>query len=316
MPIAAPAGPIVSVSQQNVLVNGQRSFLSGISLFDALGPAPPRDADLDALGGRGINTVRVWAHWHTPIYQPDGALTADGKSRLLALAGRLQARSLILELVVLRPGQLPGQPFAVFASEVARVNAVASIAEALEPFRNVVFDLYNEHDHPDGPISHAAARVLRDKVKAIDPTRLVTISSTEGHLISANGTIDEKGAANLREEAGAGSADVGVDIVAPHFPRTDNWAAATGARIGALRAALDRIGSHAPIYLNEERRADARVRIAPDAYATARAAAVAAGAAGWVFHTAAGFDLAKKAFLDALSPDERAGLPALERKKP
>src|SRR5262249_30200445 len=116
-----------------------------------------------------------------------------------------------------------------------------------------------------------------------------------------------KGAVNLREEVST----VAVDILAPHFPRTDAWAAATGARIGAVRAALDRIGSQVPIYLNEERRADRGVRIAPDAYARARTTAAASGAAGWVFHTAAGFELGKRAFLDALLPDERAGLHAL-----
>jgi hypothetical protein len=274
---------------------------------------PPRDADLDALGSWGVNTVRVWAHWHTAIYQSDGALTADGRARLIALAGRLQTRKLIFELVVLRPGQLPGQPFAVFASEAARTKAVETITEALVPFRNVLFDLYNEHDHPDGPISHAAARALRDRVKAIDPSRLVTISSTESHLVSPAGTIDEKGLRNLREEAGGGPGSVAVDIVAPHFPRSETWATATADRIRAVRAALDRIDSHLPIYLNEERRADKSVRIAPEAYARARASATAAGAAGWVFHTSAGFELSKTAFLDALSPDERAGLQALKR---
>jgi cellulase (glycosyl hydrolase family 5) len=282
-----------------------------VSLFDALGPVPPRDADLDALAGWGVNTVRVWAHWHTAIYQSDGALTADGRARLLALVGRLQARGLILELVLLRPGQLPGQPFAVLASEAARSKAVEAIADALRPFRNVLFDLYNEHDHPDGPISHAAARVLRDRVKAIDPSRLVTISSTEYHVVSQAGTIDEPGARNLREEVGTGAGSVAVDIVAPHFPRNDSWAATTGARVGAVRAALDRIGSHVPIYLNEERRADRGSRVAPEAYARARAGAATAGAAGWVFHTGAGFELSKTPFLDALSADERAGLQAL-----
>src|SRR5262249_7233494 len=193
------------------------TFLTGVSLFDALGSAPPRDADLDALGPWGVNTVRVWAHWHTPVYQSDGALTADGRLRLLALAGRLQSRSLILELVVLRPGQLPGQPFAVFASEAARLKAVEAITEALRPFRNVLFDLYNEHDHPDGPISHAAARALRDRVKAIDPSRLVTISSTESHVISAAGTIDENGDRNLPDEAGKGPRALAARHPAPQF---------------------------------------------------------------------------------------------------
>ena len=43
------------------------------------------------------------------------------------------------------------------------------------------------------------------------------------------------------------------------------------------------------------------------------AEARAAGAAGWLFHTSAGFELGKKPFLDALSPDERAGLQRLRQ---
>jgi hypothetical protein len=282
-----------------------------VSLFDALGTVPPTDRDLDALAGWGVNAVRVWAHWHTAIYQADGALSVDGRARLLALARRLQDRGLTFELVVLRPGQLPGQPFAVFASDAARTNAVEAVTAAMRPFRNVIFDLYNEHDHPDGPISHAAARLLRDRVKALDPQRIVTISSTEYHLVSAAGILDDKGIRNLKEEAGSGPASVRADIVAPHFPRTETWAAATGDRVGAIRAALDRIGARVPIYLNEERRANESAHLAPEAYVRARTGAATAGAAGWLFHTAAGFELAKRSFLDALTADERAGLQAL-----
>lgn len=309
----AASGPALSVSQQAVLLDGRPAFLTGVSLFDALGPVPPRDSDLDTLKQWGVNTVRVWAHWHEPIYQPDGTLTAGGRARLLTLARRLEARGLIFELVLLRPGQLPGQPFALFASEPARVKAVEAMTDALRPFRNVLFDLCNEHDHPDGPLSHAAARALRDKVKAIDGARVVTISSTESHLVSAKGEIDEDGARNLRGEVGRDADGVAVDILAPHFPRTDDWAAATGPRISAVRAALDRIGSRVPIYLNEERRADPPARIAPESYQRAFSAAKSAGAAGWVFHTAAGFELSRKTFLEALSADERAGLQALRQ---
>jgi hypothetical protein len=309
MALTAPvADRALTVANQAIVVDGTRTFLTGVSLFDALGATAPRDRDLDALRDWGVNTVRVWAHWHSAIYAADGSLTTDGRSRLLALARRLQARRLILELVVLRPGQLPGQPFALFASEAARTKAVEAVTDALRPFRNVLFDLYNEHDHPDGPISHAAARALRDRVKAIDPARLVTLSSTEYHLVSAGGASDAAQQRNLREEAGSGRDSVGVDVLAPHFPRTERWADATADRIGAIRRALDRIGAPVPIYLNEERRADGKVRIAPDVYARARAGAIAAGATGWVFHTGAGFDLTKTAFLDALSADERAAL--------
>jgi hypothetical protein len=171
-----------------------------------------------------------------------------------------------------------------------------------------VFDLYNEHDHSDGPISHAGARVLRDAVKAIDPARLVTISSAGGHLINAAGVVGKDEERNLREEAGAGPDAVGVDIVAPHFQRSDDWARATGKRIGALRTVLDRTGRRLPIYLNEERRTEPRVALDPAAYRGAFAEARQAGAAGWVFHTAAGFSLRQRPFLEALAPNERAAL--------
>ena len=305
------AGHTLAVAGQRIVIDGRDTFLTGISLFDALGTVPVRDRDLDALAGWGVNTVRVWAHWHTPIYQPDGALSADGRARLLALARRLEERGLTFELVVLRPGQLPGQPFTAFASDAARTKAMEEVTTAMRPFRNVLFDLCNEHDHPDGPMTHAAVRLLRDRVKAIDPQRIVTISSTEYHLVSADGALDDARVRNLREEVGGDAASVRADLVSPHFPRTDAWAAATGERVGAIRRALDQLGARVPVYLDEERRADGAVRLPADAYARAQAGAASAGAAGWLFHTAAGFELAKTPFLDALLPEERAGLRAL-----
>jgi hypothetical protein len=304
--------PSLSVAAKAFQLDGRPQFVVGVSLFDALGSTAPRDQDLDALKAWGVNLVRVWAHWHEPIYRPDGSLSDVGRTRLVQLAKRLESRGLIFELVLLRPGQLPGQPFALFTSETVRVNAVGSITVALREFRNVLFDLYNEHDHPDGPISHREARVLRDKVKAIDPARLVTISSTEHHFVSAKGEVEEAGAVSLREEAGTGTDAVGVDLVAAHLPRTNDWAVATAGRIRALRAVLDGAGRPLPIYLNEERRADGRTSLGAENYARAIAQARSAGAAGWLFHTAAGFELGKKSFLDALTPDERAGLQRLK----
>jgi Cellulase (glycosyl hydrolase family 5) len=309
--VAAAPRTALTVDAKAFQLDGHPQFVVGVSLFDALGPAAPRDQDLDALKSWGINLVRVWAHWHEPIYLPNGTLSEPGRTRLVQLAKRLEARGLIFELVLLRPGQMPGQPFALFASEAARLKAVESIASALRDYRNVVFDLYNEHDHGDGPISHRAGRALRDKVKAIDPARLVTISSTEYHFVSAKGEVTDAGAQNLREEAGTGPDAVGVDLVAAHLPRTDDWAASTGARVRALRAVLDKAGRSIPIYLNEERRADDGKPLGADSYARALTEARNAGAAGWLFHTSAGFDLAKTPFLGAISADERAGLQRL-----
>jgi hypothetical protein len=309
---APPAtGPALGVSGHGFQLDGRPVFLLGVSLFDALGPTAPRDQDLDALKRIGVNGVRVWAHWHTPIYGSDGELTVEGRARLLALVQRLSARGMVLELVLLRPGQLPGQPFAVFASEAARLHAVESMTVALRDARNVIFDLYNEHDHSDGPMTHAALRVVRDRVKMLDPDRIVTVSSTGAHLVTPAGGLGDSGARDLLEEAATAPNAVAVDVVAVHFPRTADWAAATAARVGAIRAALDRLNRPLPIYLNEEQRAEPGTPIAAETYQRALSAARQAGAAGWVFHTAAGYELGKRPFLDALTPEERSGLDRL-----
>ena len=88
------AGPGLSVSGTTLQLDGRPVFLLGASLFDALGPAAPRDQDLDALKSWGVTIVRAWAHWHEPIYGADGALTAQGLARLLALSTRLSSRGL------------------------------------------------------------------------------------------------------------------------------------------------------------------------------------------------------------------------------
>jgi hypothetical protein len=310
-PAAVRKGPTLTAAGSTFAIDGAATFVFGVSMFDALGSVAPRDADLDAMQRWGVRLVRVWAHWHEPIYQADGSLTKQGRARLLRLADRLRARKMIFELVLLRPGQLPGQPFPIFASEAARLHAVEAMTVALGDYRNVLFDLYNEHDHGDGPIAHAALRVVRDRVKALDADRLVTVSSTEYHLISADGRVGEREARNLQEEVGTDANAVGVDVVAMHFPRTGDWASATAARVGAIRTALGRMDRRLPIYLSEENRAGPGTRLTAAAYQQAFEGARQAGAAGWVFHTAAGFELRQKPFLDALNPDERTALPRL-----
>ena len=310
-PAAAAAPPALGVSGARLTIDGHPAFLLGVSLFDALGPSPVDGRTLDALRDWGIRIVRVWAHWRDPIYGADGSLTADGRARLLRLMNELDARGLALELVLLRPGQLPGQKFAIFASPAARLRAVEGIATALEGRPNVLFDLYNEHDHPDGPISHAEVRRLRDRVKAIDAARLVTVSSTQYHLIGAGRALGPGGARDLGGEVGRGPGEAAVDVLAVHLPRTPDWAEATGPRVAALSAALRRAGRVVPIDLDEENRASAGRPIEPAAYVAACAGARRAGAAGWVFHTQAGFDLSRQPFLTALQPAERSALDQL-----
>lgn len=68
-----------------------------------------------------------------------------------------------------------------------------------------------------------------------------------------------------------------------------------------------------PIYLNEEQRTDTSAPLAPEAYVRAVTEARRAGAAAWLFHTAAGFQLRDKTLVAALGANERAALAAIRR---
>lgn len=304
----------LSISGSRLAVGGAERWLAGISLFDAVGSTAPSDEDLDTLARWGISIVRVWAHWNEPIYDARGALHAQGQARLHRLIERLRARGLILELVLLRPGQLPGERFALFGSADARIRAVREIARSLRPYRNALFDVYNEHDHPHGPISHRELRVLRDAVKDVDPDRLLTVSSTEYHFLDPKSVLNEGGRANVREEVSMDEGSVGVDLLAVHPPFTSDWAEAATGRIRTLRNALRELGRDVPIYVNEGPRArPGEPRIPAETYLVAANGTREGGAAGWVFHTAAGYTLGKLPFLNALNTDERQALGQLKR---
>lgn len=319
--LAAPTGApehssagrvALSVSGEQLAINRQPRFLLGVSLFDALGSTPPSDSDLDQLARWGIDLVRVWAHWNEPVYDATGSLTPRGRERLVNLVTRLDAREMGLVLVILRPGQLEGQRFALFSTAAARLRAVREVTALLTPYRSVILDLCNEHDHPDGPLTVGEARQLRDAVKVLDPARIVTMSFTSANLLESDGAVGPAGRGILRAQVGSGQGSASVDVLTPHLPRTADWARVTAPRVTALRRALQLMGRPVPVLLDEEKRTEAGGPAIPaEEFLSAAAGARDAGAAGWFLHTAAGFDLRARGFVETLDTDERIALSAL-----
>lgn len=313
VPDGSPGGRVaLSVSGEQLAINGQPRFLLGVSLFDALGSTPPSDSDLDQLARWGVDLVRVWAHWNEPVYDAAGTLSPRGRERLVNLVTRLEAREMGLVLVILRPGQLEGQRFAIFSAAAARLRAVRQVAALLAPYRSVILDLCNEHDHPEGPLTVGEARQLRDAVKVLDPARIVTMSFTSANLLESDGAVGPAGQRILGAHVGSGQGSAGVDVLTPHLPRTADWARVTAPRVTALRRALQLMGRPVPVLLDEEKRTEAGAPPIPaEEFLSAAVGARDAGAAGWFLHTAAGFDLRARGFVEALDTDERIALSAL-----
>lgn len=273
--------------------DGAPTFLLGVSYFDG------RDwqaADFDGLAARGWNLVRVWLDWSDDgFFGADGALSADGGAALLELVAAARARDMVVDVTILDPETL------VFPADVDhRVVAVQSVTTALLDANNVLFDVMNEHDHPDGPIDHAEAATIVAAVRAIDPDRIVTISSTGGHLVADDASVQTTA---LDEEVDV----VGIAVATPHLPRTLDWASVTGLRVGNLRTALQERGTPMPIYLQEEaRRGHSGLDPTADEFVTAAQQARDAGAAAWIFHTDAAFELGPAGIFAALDEVEAA----------
>lgn len=270
--------------------DGVPTFLLGVSYFDA------RDwtaSDLDGLSQRGWNLVRIWLDWADDgFFGPDGALSPEGATALVELVAAARDRGIVVDVTILDPEFIPG------ADLEHRTAAVSSVAATLVDADNVLFDVMNEHDHGGGPIDHTEAGAIVAAVRAIDPDRIVTISSTGGHLVADDATVQTTA---VDEELDI----VGVEVVTPHLPRTVDWSVATGPRVTSLHAHLRARGVTMPIYLQEEaRRGHSGLDPSAEEFVGAAQAAVAAGAAGWIFHTDAGFELGTADFFASLDEVE------------
>ena len=285
-PPAPPGGvPKLGLSGDRLTINGQPAFLLGASYFDAVAW---RTSDLNELAARRFNMIRIWCDWDAP----------NGKS-LLDSGGNLVRRQTLIDLV-----HAAGQrglvvdvticaPEGNALSAAARENAVRSVVSALSGEPNVYFDVMNEHRHPAGPASMADVARFFAAGRAAWSGAILTVSDTD----VIGGNVDT---AHVDGELNAGT-----QMISSHMERTSDWATQTGSRVRVLKSYLVSKGRNIPVMLDEEaRRGHSGLDPSRDEFFEAAREARDAGAAGWVFHTDAGFDLAASSFFDALDSVE------------
>jgi hypothetical protein len=285
-----PTGSGLGIDGEQLTWNGVPTFFIGVSYFDARNW---HDEDFEGLASRGWNLVRIWLDWgDATLFGADGALTTDGAEALGGLVDAAGARQMVVDVTILAPA------LTFPADTDHRVVAVQSAASLLLDRNNVLYDVMNEHDHGDGPIEHAEAAAIVVALREVDAEAIVTISSTGGHLVGSDAAVQT-------ENVDAEIDEVGVAIVTPHLPRTPDWADQTDVRVTALRGHLQTRGLTMPIYLQEEaRRGHSGLDPTDAEFIQAATEAASAGAAAWIFHTDAGYDLAASTFFDALDPVE------------
>jgi hypothetical protein len=287
-PPPAPGGgvPRVGLSGDKLTINGQPAFLLGVSYFDAVAW---RVADLNEFANRRFNLIRIWCDWDAP----------NGKS-LLDASGNLVRRQTLVDLV-----RAAGQrglvvnvticaPEGNARSADARTAACRNVAAALAAEPNVYFDVMNEHAHPAGPASHAEVAGFFSGARAASGAAVLTVS--DSYVFS--GQVDT---GHVDAELGAGT-----QMISPHMERTSDWWSQTGNRVRVLKSYLASRGRNIPVMLDEEaRRGHSGLDPSRDEFFEAARQARDAGAAGWVFHTDAGFNLSAASFFDSIDSVER-----------
>ena len=266
-PWVSAHGASLGIEGTSFTLDGKPQFLLGASYYGALGaPDDFVGRDLDDLQRLGFNWIRVWATWDAfdddvSAVNRDGTAREPYLSRLRGLARQADARGMVVDVTLTRGPPLPDQ--------AAHLRAVETLAQALKPLRNVYFDLANERDVRDARfVDFGELKALRDRVKAIDPQRLMT----------ASGDIGGDGLRRYLFEAQ-------VDFVSPHRPRRAGSAQETAEETAQALRRMRELGREVPVHYQEPFRRDYGAwQPALEDFVTDLTNARVGGAAGWCFH--------------------------------
>jgi hypothetical protein len=181
--IACAARPAeITVSGTRFLLEGKPFPFTGVSFFNAIyNPALHKSAQdrakwLEKFKRYGIHVLRVWAQWDNKrgfvdacptcsLYEPDGKLREPHVARLKDLAKAANEAGMVIELTLF--SQESWREGMRIENEAA-ARAITSLAKEMLPYRNIIFQVWNEASH--AVLDHVKT------IRAADPKRLVTNS--------------------------------------------------------------------------------------------------------------------------------------------
>jgi hypothetical protein len=218
----------------------------------------------------------VWATWGTgeadvSAVNADGSARRPQLERLRRLVEACDARGMAVDVTLSR--QAGGREPPRLKTPAEHRRAVETLVTALRPYRNWYLDLSNERNVRDGRFTpHEELKALRQRVRELDPGRLVTASHSSD---------DE----DLVKELGAYVKDDAVDLLTPHRPRDATSADGTEAATRRFLGTMESLGRVVPVHYQEPfRRGYADWQPGEDDYVRDLRGAIRGGAAGWCFH--------------------------------
>lgn len=298
---------VLGIDGSRFTVNGQPTFLLGVSDYGALGASEQFvHQDLNDLRRHDFNWLRVWATWNhfdhdVSVVDVHGAARPPFLEKLQQLVAECDRRGLIVDVTLARGSAEAGGCVATFT---AHQRGVETIVNALKAHRNWYLDLANERDVRDARyVPSAEVKTLRDLVRRLDPQRIVT-ASFGGHDLSERDVRDALVTAEL-------------DFLSPHRPRSPGSPGQTAEKTRGCLALMQRIGRVVPVHHQEPfRRGYTGWEPTAEDFLTDLRGAVEGGAAGWCLHNGSqrdapdqeprrSFDLRRIRLFDQLDADER-----------
>lgn len=298
---------VLGIENSRFTLNGKPTFLLGISYYGGLGATQDFvRRDLDDLGRRGFNWLRVWATWSAfgedvSAVDPAGAPRQKYLERLKWLVAECDRRGIIVDVTLNRQTDSTGGAVAELRGHE---KAIETLVSALKEHRNWYLDLANERDVRDARyVPPEELKQLRGLVTRLDQKRLVT-ASFGGHDL-------DKG--DIREAL----INIGLDFLAPHRPREAASPAQTESKTRETLAIVKSLGRQAPVHYQEPfRRGYAGWEPSVEDFLTDLRGAIEGGAAGWCFHNGAtrsaddgrprrSFDLRGQRLFDQLDAEEQ-----------
>ena len=200
----------LEIKGRGFTLDGQPFFYTGISFFNAIYNPAFNESDesrrmwLNKLKSKGINVIRVWAQWDTErglidtcptcsLYEKDGGLRQQHVNTLKKIIKVADELQMVVLFVLFQRENWDDN---MRLSDEASDKAVKAITGELKPYRNLVFQIWNEFDNR----TLAYLKII----KASDSDRLVTNSPGYSGFL------------------GTGEENAALDFLSPHTSRRDD----------------------------------------------------------------------------------------------